>query len=69
MRLGARGSFAGDSLVFRNPDGSVVLELFNPFDRVFTVGVELEGETYHFPLEPRSVNSIVLAGGGRGGCA
>ena len=69
VRLGARGSFAGDSLVFRNPDGSVVLELFNPFDRVFTVGVELEGETYHFPLEPRSVNSIVLADGGRGGCA
>ena len=69
VRLGARGSFAGDSLVFRNPDGSVVLELFNPFDRVFTVGVELEGETYHLPLEPRSVNSIVLADGGRGGCA
>lgn len=61
VRLGAQGTFAGDSLVFRNPDGSVVLELFNPFPRTFTVAVELEGETYHFALEPQSVNSIVLS--------
>ena len=60
VRLGARGTFAGDSLVFRNPDGSIVLELYNPFARVFTVEFEFESELYRFELEPKSVNSIIL---------
>lgn len=66
VRLGANGTFAGDSLIFRNPDGSLVLELFNPFQRVLTVALELEGTVYHFPLEPQSVNSIVLSDAERG---
>ncbi len=60
VRLGAAGSFAGDSLVFLNPDGSLVLELYNPFARPFTVKFSFENEEYYFPLEPRSVNSIIL---------
>lgn len=60
VRMGAKGTFAADSLLFQNPDGSWVLELFNPFDRVFTVAAAVDGETYSFPLEPKSVNSIVL---------
>ena len=60
IRLGAKGTFAGDSLVFKNPDGSIVLELYNPFERVFAVEFELENEQYRFDLEPKSVNSIIL---------
>ena len=60
VRLGAAGAFAGDSLVFRNPDGSLVLELFNPFDRVVRVGYREAGIIRMFDLEPKSVNSIVM---------
>lgn len=57
---GAGGTYAGDSVIFRNPDGSLVLELFNPFDRVVTVEFEMEGAAYWFDLEPKSVNSVIL---------
>lgn len=61
VRMGCQGSFAGDSLVFRNPDGSYTLELFNPFRRVFRVQFTLDGKDYMFALEPRSVNSIIIS--------
>ena len=61
LRLGLQGSFAGDSLVFKNPDGSLALELFNPFNRVFNVEFIYDGERYAFALEPRSVNSILIS--------
>ena len=61
VRLGIKGSFAGDSLVFRNPDGALVLQLYNPFDRVFTVRFEHEKEDCLFDLEPKSVNSVILS--------
>ncbi len=61
IRLGMCGSFAADSLVFKNPDGSFALELFNPFDHVFSVDFELESEHYLFELEPKSVNSILIS--------
>lgn len=60
VRLGTVGSFSGDSLAFKNPDGSLVLELFNPFQTNLTVAFEYADETYLFTLEPQSVNSIVL---------
>ena len=60
VRLGACGSFAGDSLVFLNPDGSYALELFNPFEKPFTVSVTLEENSFAFELEPRSVHSILI---------
>lgn len=59
------GSFAGDALLFRNPDGSLTAELFNPFERVFNVRLELDGEELTLPLEPRSVNSLIIGGNGR----
>ena len=59
--MGIGGSFAGDSLVFRNPDGGLVLELYNPFDRIFTVEFQNEGNAFRFDLEPKSINSIVIS--------
>ncbi len=61
LRMGLQGSFAGDSLVFKNPDGSLALELFNPFNKVFNVDFTFDGHCYSFPLEPRSVNSILIS--------
>lgn len=60
VRLGAKGNFAADSLLFKNPDGSIVLEAFNPFKKVHSLSVALENDTYQFDLEPQSVNSIIF---------
>ena len=60
VRLGIAGTFAGDSLAFENPDGSLVLELYNPFDRTFTVGFNDGTRLLKFELEPKSVNSVVI---------
>ncbi len=60
FRMGVCGSFAGDSLGFQNPDGSYALEMFNPFDRAFSVAVTLGTEHFCLVLEPRSVNSILI---------
>ncbi len=63
VRLGISGTFAADSLVFANPDGSLALELFNPFDRVVSVAFGWEGDAFCFALEPRSFNSIKIENG------
>lgn len=63
VRLGASGTFAGDSLAFRNPDGMLVLELYNPFNRIFTVEFQNEADVFRFDLEPKSVNSILISQG------
>ena len=60
IRLGITGPLAGDSMVFRNPDGSHVIEAFNPFHHVYTLTFKWEEQTYSFELEPQSFNSIVL---------
>jgi glucosylceramidase len=56
--LGMHGPFAGDTVAFRNPDGTYVFEVFNPFKekRIFSYG---EGEDiYSFELEGQSFNTI-----------
>jgi glucosylceramidase len=60
VRLGAVGSMAADSLLFQNPDGSYVIEAFNPFKHTKRLQVELEGESYAFDLEPQSFNSMLI---------
>ena len=61
VRLGCKGAFAADSLLFRNPDGSYALQAFNPFTSRHTILVELDGEQYFFELEPKSINSMLLS--------
>ena len=60
VRIGTEGTLTGDSLLFQNPDGSYVLELFNPFSKVWNVEIEIENHSYCFALEPKSVNSIII---------
>lgn len=60
VRVGIKGDFAADSLVFVNPDESVALELFNPFKARDAVQFTYGGKNYYFELEPQSVNSILL---------
>ncbi|MEA4939741.1 MAG: glycoside hydrolase family 30 beta sandwich domain-containing protein [Christensenella sp.] len=60
VRLGMTGVWAADTLAFQNPDGSLALSVFNPFCEVRSVTLLHNGETLRFPLEPRSVNSILI---------
>lgn len=60
VRLGIKGHMAADSLLFRNPDGSYVVEAFNPFPEEKDLIVELEGERLSFTLAGESFNSMIL---------
>jgi glucosylceramidase len=44
----------------RNPDGSYVVEAFNPFPEEKDLIVELEGERLSFTLAGESFNSMIL---------
>lgn len=61
IRLGAKGPFAGDTMVFRNPDGSTVFNIFNPFKEKRDMTIQMDDKYYTFDLEPRSVNSITIS--------
>lgn len=57
---GLKGDFVGNALAFENPDGSVVLELLNPFDELQEVTFSVNGEDYSFNIQPHSFNTLVL---------
>lgn len=57
---GLKGDFAGNALAFENPDGSVVLELLNPFDELQEVTFSVNGEDYSFNIQPHSFNTLVV---------
>ena len=60
VRLGLTGSFAGDTLIFRNPDGSYAVEMMNPFTEIRKVKLQLGNDNYNFELRPRSINSMII---------
>ena len=57
---GLKGDFAGNALAFENPDGSIVIELLNPFDEAQDVTFNLESTNYNFTVEPHSFNTMIL---------
>lgn len=61
VRLGVKGSWAGDSLAFRNPDGEIVIVAMNPFTDKRMMNLKLENEIYSFEFEPQSFNTIRLS--------
>ncbi len=56
VMLSTKGGFSTNSAVFKNPDGSIVAILMNPFD--FDKTVSINGKNYI--LKPKSFNSIIL---------
>lgn len=56
VRIGLKGHFSGTSVCFKNPDGSLVLVVQNPFDREMTF--EFAGEK--ITLKADSINTICL---------
>jgi glucosylceramidase len=60
IRLGVRGPWAGDALIFRNPDDSYTIEAFNPFNDLQSMSISLQNEVHCFEMEPRSFNTMVI---------
>lgn len=58
VRLGIKGPWAGDTLVFRNPEGDIVVVVMNPFKELKELNFNFENVTYTFKLEPQSINTI-----------
>lgn len=57
---GLKGDYAGNALAFENPDGSMVLELLNPFDEMQEVTFYFEGTNYNFTANPHSFNTLIV---------
>lgn len=55
-RLGIKGHFAGTAVAFRNPDGSIILIVQNPFNTEKTF--KFNGET--ITLQPDSINTVIF---------
>lgn len=55
-RLVLNGHLSSNAVAFKNPDGTVVLTVQNPFD--YVLSFEFMGE--HIELEPDSFNTVIL---------
>ncbi|MGG0822206.1 glycoside hydrolase family 30 beta sandwich domain-containing protein [Paenibacillus turicensis] len=61
VRLVTSGRFTSNSLVFQNPDQSVVLIVNNPLKDAQQLSFEFKGKSYQLELKPESFNSVVLS--------
>ena len=60
QRLKLQGPFTANSTAFRNPDGSVVVTVINPFKHEATLAFTVDGETYSFALAADSIHTFVI---------
>jgi len=60
VRMEAKGHWAGNAVVFRNPDGNIVAVVGNGLDRARAFSFKAEGETVSLELPPMSWNTIVF---------
>lgn len=59
-RVGLSGPWSGKATAFRNPDGSLVVVINNPFSDNRELLLAHAGQTFRIELEAESFNSIVL---------
>lgn len=60
VRIETLGSWTGNTVAFKNPDGSKVVVIANPFKDQRELCIEANNETYKFTLEPDSFHTFVL---------
>jgi glucosylceramidase len=60
VRLRLRGSWTGNALMFRNPDGVRILVIANPFAEARALTVNLGAEQFSSDLQPSSINTFVI---------
>ena len=59
---GLKGDYAGNALAFENPDGSIILEILNPFDDMQEVTFHIKGINYNFNMKAHSFNTLIIDG-------
>lgn len=57
---GLKGDYSGNALAFENQDGSIILELLNPFDEMKEITFCFEGVNYNFAAKPHSFNTLIV---------
>jgi glucosylceramidase len=57
---GLKGDYAGNALAFENPDGSIVLEILNPFDEMQEITFHIKGINYNFNMKAHSFNTLII---------
>jgi glucosylceramidase len=60
VRMETVGPWTGNAVAFKNPDGSKVVVIANPFKDQRELCMEADNEIYKFTLEPDSFNTFVL---------
>ncbi|MBC8062774.1 MAG: glycoside hydrolase family 30 protein [Clostridiaceae bacterium] len=60
VRLGTKGHFTGNSLVFENPDGTVVLVINNGFKQERKITLKAKNKEITVILKPYSFNTFVV---------
>ncbi|MGL6314162.1 glycoside hydrolase family 30 protein [Vibrio sp. WXL103] len=59
-RIDLSGSYTANSVAFENPDSSIVIVTFNPFDRAMAIQVNVNEKPMQFELPSDSINTFVL---------
>ncbi|MFW6308453.1 MAG: glycoside hydrolase family 30 protein [bacterium] len=61
VRKGLSGSWAGNTLGFENPDGSIVLVINNPFTEKKEISISVKNKELQANLKPDSFNTIYVS--------
>lgn len=58
---GLKGDYAGNALAFENPDGSIIIELLNPFNEIKEITFSFEDVNYSFSVKSHSFNTLIVS--------
>lgn len=58
--IGLSGDYAGNSLAFENEDGSIILQLLNPFSENKEITFVYNDTNYNFEVKAHSFNTLIV---------
>lgn len=58
--IGLSGDYAGSSLAFENEDGSIILQLLNPFSENKKITFVYNNTNYNFEVKAHSFNTLIV---------
>lgn len=58
--MGLSGDYSGNSLAFENEDGSIILQLLNPFNENQEITFTYNNTNYNFEVKPHSFNTLIV---------
>lgn len=58
--MGLSGDYSGNSLAFENEDGSIILQLLNPFNENQEITFTYNNTNYNFEVKLHSFNTLIV---------